>query len=115
MLHDDGRPVDLGGTYPQLSHVTPMASPFISDEARLNRRIMCDLMGEQGFLPYPYEFWHFSRGDVDCEMLAGEGKAGIFGPVHFCPTDGTVTAAEDILKPLITIDEILPHLEAPVD
>ena len=113
VLDSDGRPADLGGTYPQLSHMTPMASPFISADARRNRRIMCDLLAEEGFAAYPYEFWHFSCGDADSEMLTGEGRAGRFGPVHWRQATGAVAAAEDLLKPLVTIDDILPYLADP--
>ena len=59
---------------------------FISAEARRNREMLCELFAEKGFLPYPYEFWHFSHGDADYEMLAAGGRTARFGPVHWSPS-----------------------------
>ena len=111
VLHRDGSAVDLGGTYPQLSHLTPMASPFVSSQVRRNREVVCELFAEEGFVPYPFEFWHFSCGDADCEMIADSGNPGRFGPVDWSEGDGPPTPAENILRPLVTVEDIVPYLE----
>ena len=110
VLHRDGATLDLGGTYPQLSHLTAMASPFVSPDVRGNREMLCELFAEEGFLPYPFEFWHFSHGDADCEMIAGAGRPGRFGPVYWREGGGPPRPAEDILKPLVTVEDIAPYL-----
>ena len=110
VVRRDGSALDLGGTYPQLSHMTPMTSPLISSEARRNRRMVCELFGAEGFVPYPFEFWHFSCGDADCEMIAGNGQPGRFGPIDWCAGQQRPIPAEEILRPLVTVADIIPHL-----
>lgn len=41
------------------------ASTEISKEARSNRQLLRRLMGEQDFVPYDGEWWHFSYGDKE--------------------------------------------------
>lgn len=110
LLAPGGEPVDLGGVYPELSHRTPMASPFISAAARRNRDLVCDLFAAEGFVPYPYEFWHFSRGDADCEMISATGRPARFGPVHWCTETRTLTPVADPNEPLITVEDIRRRL-----
>ncbi len=61
---DTGAEVDRGGPYLEMSELTPMASPFVDAAARRNREAITEIMGRHGFLAYPYEFWHYSQGDV---------------------------------------------------
>jgi D-alanyl-D-alanine dipeptidase len=111
LLHRrDGSRADLGAPYPEFSERTPMDSPFISAEARRHRRLLCEALAEEDFLPYPYEFWHFSHGDADYEMLAGAGRPARFGPVHWRPADGGLTPVADPLAPFITLEDIRPRL-----
>ena len=111
VLRRDGSMLDLGGAYPQLSHRTPMALPFVSCEVRRNREMLCGLFAEEGFVPYPFEFWHFSCGDADCEMIAGSGRPGRFVPIDGYEGGGPPRPAEDILRPLVTVEDIIPYLE----
>ncbi len=113
LLAQDGTPVDLGAPYPELSHRTPMSSPFVSRQARRNRRMLCQLFAEQDFAPYPYEFWHFSHGDADYEVIAGRGRAARFGPVHLCPQDGQVRPVADIRKSFLTVEDVAAFLQDP--
>ena len=40
------------------------------EEILLNRRILCNLFEEEGFINYPYEIWHKSFGDqMSCKLL----------------------------------------------
>ena len=102
--------VDLGGRYPQFSIAMPMASPFISATARRNRSLCNELMAECGFVPYPYEFWHYSQGDADCELLLDSGQPGRFGPVDLNVETGAVQAVDDPEELFITADEIAARL-----
>ena len=111
-LHrEDGSPIDLGAPYPELSHRTPMTSPFVSRQARRNREMVCALFAARQFVPYPYEFWHFSHGDADYETVLGSGGAARFGPVHLDADSGKATAVKEIRKPFVTIEDILPYLD----
>lgn len=45
----------------------------LEKEILYNRRILCNLFEEAGFLNYPYEIWHKSYGDqMYCELCSGE-------------------------------------------
>jgi D-alanyl-D-alanine dipeptidase len=111
LRREDGSLIDLGAPYPELSHRTPMTSPFVSRQARRNREMVCDLFAEEQFAPYPYEFWHFSHGDADYEVVLGSGRAARFGPVHLDADCGRPTPVKDIRKPFVTIEDILPYLD----
>jgi D-alanyl-D-alanine dipeptidase len=52
----------------------------LSDEARRNREMLCELMEAQGFANYAREWWHYSYGDRYWAWLQGEPRA-IYGPV----------------------------------
>lgn len=45
------------------SDICETFSQNISAEARKNREILLDILYEQEFVNYPYEWWHFSYGD----------------------------------------------------
>ena len=51
------------------------------NEFLINRRILCNLFTEAGFVNYPYEIWHKSLGDqMWCELLNKE--YAIYGSVE---------------------------------
>ncbi len=80
-----GREVDRGGPYVDLSERAPMASPFVSAAARRNRETITALLADAGFRAYPFEFWHYSQGDVFAEVLAGQGVPARYGAVDADP------------------------------
>ncbi|HUU23829.1 MAG TPA: M15 family metallopeptidase [Phycisphaerae bacterium] len=110
LLHPDGSPADLGGAYPEMSYVTPMDSPFITPEARRRRRMLRDAFAGQGFVAYPYEFWHFSRGDADAEMIAGTGQPARYGSVHWSDGQDHPIPVADLLEPFLTVDDVRARL-----
>ena len=112
---DTGDEVDRGGPYIEISELTPMASPFISDEARRNRDEITAVMAQHGLAAYPYEFWHYSSGDAYDEYLNGTGKPGRYGPVDFDPATGSVTPIESPKEPLNSLDEIKSEIEAALE
>jgi len=77
-----GKEIDRGGPYAEFSHLTPMNSPFLSAHAAANRQLMVDLFAEQGFMTYPYEFWHFNKDDVYDAYLNPTGKPAKYEPVN---------------------------------
>jgi len=90
-----GQEINRGGSYLHVSERTPMDSPFISPEARRNRAEINAVLAGHGFLPYPYEFWHYSHGDIDCEVLAGTGRPARYGPVNLDVETGAVEPVRD--------------------
>jgi D-alanyl-D-alanine dipeptidase len=107
----DGTPLGLGGSYPELTIATPMDSPFVAPDAARNRRVLRDTLGESGFLPYPFEFWHFSNGDADAALVAGQPGPARYGPVRATGTDGRVVPVADADRPLVRLEHIQRHLD----
>lgn len=108
----DGREVDRGGPYLEMSEKTPMRSPFVSTTARENRATITELMARHGFHTYPWEFWHYNQGDAYAECLAQSGRPGRYGPVEFDPQSGRVTPIADSTRPLNSPEELEARLQA---
>jgi zinc D-Ala-D-Ala dipeptidase len=103
---DDGREIDRGAPYLEISEKTPMGSPFVPVEARENRAEITALMARYGFRTYPFEFWHYNRGDAYDAHLSRDGKPARYGPVDLDPATGTVTVIPDPTAPLNSVHEI---------
>ena len=108
---DDGREVDRGAPYLEMSELTPMDSPFASPEARRNRREITAVMREHGFFEYPYEFWHYNGGDVYEAVLLGSAAPARYGAVDWNPADGRVTPTADPEQPLNSAAEMGAEIE----
>ena len=53
----------------------------IEEDILLNRRVLCNLFTEEGFVNYPYEIWHKSIGDqMACKLL--NIKNAIYGGIE---------------------------------
>lgn len=113
VLQDDRRTeVDRGAPYLEMSERTPMASPFVSDAGRRNRVEIARIMEAQGFMAYPYEFWHYSRGDAYAETLMKSGRPGRYGAVDWDPATRAVTPILSPGDPLRSNAEIQSGIEA---
>ena len=111
LRRDDGRELDRGGPYVELSERTPMASPFISPEAQKNRDAITALMQRHGFAAYPYEFWHYSKGDAYKAYLTAADEPARYGPVEADLDTGVTTPVPDPDEPLHTLDKIRRRIE----
>jgi len=107
----DGSEVDRGAPYIELSEKTPMGSPFISRHARANRKAITQVMARHGFVTYPFEFWHYNRGDALEACLRRSRRPARYGPVDFDPSGGTVTPIAEALEPLNRLDEFAERLD----
>jgi D-alanyl-D-alanine dipeptidase len=101
-----GRQVDRGGPYLELSERTPMDSPFVSKAARNNRERISEIMGRCGFVAYPYEFWHYSQGDVFQKILDPKRPDSRYAPVDFDEASGSTSRIEDPLASLHSLVEL---------
>ncbi|HUT57472.1 MAG TPA: M15 family metallopeptidase [Phycisphaerae bacterium] len=107
VLRRDGwTELDRGGPYLEMSEWTAMDSPFVSPEAQANRRAVTEIFEEFGFVAYPYEFWHYSKGDAFEAVLRGSADPPLYGPVDFDPATGDVTPIEDPAQPFWSLDEV---------
>lgn len=105
----DRSEIGRGRPYLEMSEITPMGSPFISAEAARNRAEISAVMSRHGFLAYPYEFWHYSKGDAYAEFMAGSGKPGRYGAVDFDPASGRVTPIPNPGESLHAMADIQRH------
>lgn len=97
---EDGTEVWRGNPYLEMSERTPMRLPFV-DEESLNRLEITAMLEAQGFVHFPFEFWHFNKGDAMGNLLTGVKQPGRYGPVHWDPKTNQVTAVADPLTPLM--------------
>lgn len=95
----DGSELDRGCRYPNLSERMPMDSPFLSSKQREARQLVSSIMATHGFSAYPYEFWHYSRGDAHAAVATQSRKPAQYGPVN-ANEDGIVSPVSDPLERL---------------
>jgi hypothetical protein len=77
-----------------------MRSPFISASELKNRLEITEVMESHGFMHFPFEFWHFNKGDAGAHILTGNPEPARYGPVNWDPQTNTVTPVEDSMTPL---------------
>jgi len=103
---DTGKEIDRGGPYLEMSELTPMASPFISQEAAENRRHIADLLVRHGFVAYPFEFWHYNAGDAYDEFMNKTGRPARYGAIHWDTANATITPVQNPTQGLHSPQEI---------
>jgi len=108
----DGLEVDRGGPYIELSEKTPKDSPFVPPQAARNREEITRIMQGHGFMAYPWEFWHYSKGDAYAEHLADTGRPARYGAVDFDPATRTLAPIPRPKEPLHSPEDILRHMQA---
>ena len=108
---DSGEEIERGGAYLELSELTPMNSPFVSAAAQANREAITALMARHGFVAYPWEFWHYSRGDAYETILQGLDQPARYGPVDVDLATGRVQSILAPLEQLNSLEEIQSRLE----
>lgn len=111
----DGREVSRGGPYLEMSERTPMRSPFVSEDDRANRLEITEIMESHGFMHFPFEFWHFNKGDAGAHILTDNTEPARFGPVHWDSASKTVRAVEDPLSLLNPLPVIEAEIEAALE
>lgn len=109
LCQEGGSEVDRGAPYLELSEKTPMKSPFIRREARANRTAVTRIMARYGFVSYPFEFWHYNRGDALEACLHHARRPARYGPVDSDPRSGTPIA--EAVEPLNRPEEFAARLE----
>ena len=111
-LDEPSREVDRGAPYLEMSALTPMGSPFVSEAARANRRDITALMRRHGFVDYPWEFWHYSSGDAYEQVLGQTGRPAMYGAVECDLQTLQVTPLRHPEQPLNSFDEIRAEIDA---
>ncbi len=73
---------DMGSVYPQACLEAKTTYYKLRAEIKKNRMILCSAMEKHGFVNYPFEWWHFSQGDV-CAAYLKHQLTAIYAPVDF--------------------------------
>lgn len=110
VFDEEGREVSRGGPYLEVSERTPMRSPFISQADLRNRLQITEIMESHGFMHFPFEFWHYNKGDAGAHILTKNPEPAKYGPVNWDPATNEVTPVADPMSPL----NPLPAIEAEI-
>lgn len=111
----DGSEIWRGYPYLEMSEMTPMASPYV-EQAYLNNRFeITSILEKHGFIHYPFEFWHYNKGDALAHVLQNIHEPAKFGPVHWDPKTNRVTAVENSLEPLIPLSILEKEISAAIE
>ncbi len=84
LLDGNCNEMDMGAKYSELSERSITNSKNISNSAKKARTILCEACKKHGLINYPFEYWHFSMGDV-CESYINGKENAIYSPVDFDP------------------------------
>lgn len=95
-----GAELERGGRYLEISERTPMTSPFASAAERAMREEVTECMAAQGYVAYPFEFWHYSKGDVFERVCQGSPAPARYGAVDVDLETHAVTPLADPQAPL---------------
>lgn len=112
---DDGSEVWRGNTYLEMSERTSMRSPFVEPEAIANRLAITEIMERHGFMHFPFEFWHYNKGDALAQILNGSKVPARFGAVHWDSRTNVVTPVDHPERPLRPLEEIQKEIEAAIE
>jgi D-alanyl-D-alanine dipeptidase len=113
VLHrDDGREVWRGNSCGHMSERTPMRSPFVEPDCLHARLEITAAMEARGFRHYPFEFWHYSKGDAMQHLLSGDPQPAPYGPVDWDSRTNEVAPVRDPAVPLNPIAVIEREITA---
>jgi D-alanyl-D-alanine dipeptidase len=82
LLDRNRNPLPLGPSYPSGVKEATTDYPFLPPVIRANRKILSGIMESQGFVNYPFEYWHFSIGDVCAAFVSGMEHA-VYSPISY--------------------------------
>ncbi len=82
LLDTDGHAVDMGTVYGDATKESMTTCLTITKKAQYHRKILCEAMQRVGLINYPFEWWHFSMGDVGAAYSMGQPYAR-YGPVDY--------------------------------
>lgn len=109
---DGGGEIPRGGPYIEVSEKSPMRSPFITEEELANRLAITEVMESHGFMHFPFEFWHYNKGDAGDHILNQRPGPARYGPVDWNPDTNEVTPVADPLNPLNPLPKIEEEIDA---
>lgn len=112
LCRDDGWEVWRGDSCGHMSERTPMRSPFVEPDCLHVRLKITAAMEAHGFRHYPFEFWHYSKGDAMQHLLSGNPQPAPYGPVDWDSRTNEVVPVRDPAVPLNPIAVIEREITA---
>ncbi|MBI4157988.1 D-alanyl-D-alanine carboxypeptidase family protein [Candidatus Woesebacteria bacterium] len=82
LLDAKNKPVNFGVPYRHGDIQSSTDYPYLPKELVKNRKLLKKVMEKHGFVNYPFEYWHFSMGDVYAVYFIGD-KYAKFSPVEY--------------------------------
>ncbi len=82
LLNAAGKSLDFGVPYPHGGIESTTNYPHLPKKVIGNRKLLKDGMEKYGLINYPFEYWHYSNGDVAAAFITGQNYA-IYGPVNY--------------------------------
>jgi zinc D-Ala-D-Ala dipeptidase len=82
LLDTQQKIADMGCPYITRSEESTTDNPLMSKQVRNNRLLLKSTMEEQGLINFPFEYWHYSLGDV-CEAHLTHKPFAKYGPIEF--------------------------------
>jgi len=112
---ESGEEVWRAGPYLEMSELTPMRSPFIAEADLQNRLEITAMMESHGFMHFPFEFWHYNKGDAGGHILTNNPDPARFGPVNWNPQTNEVTPVPNPMDPLNPLSVIETEIAAAME
>lgn len=87
LAYEDNTLLDMGTPYPSDAMGSewykkfPMLSDEITNEQKVNRKILRDAMEAEGFVWYPGEWWHYCHGDRMWAVYSNRDTC-FYGPIE---------------------------------
>ena len=82
LLDKNRMPLNFGTPYPLGTAKSVTNYPNLQKKIKDNRKILKEGMEKYGFINYPFEYWHYSIGDVYASHIKKQ-KYAIYGPVNY--------------------------------
>jgi hypothetical protein len=73
------------------------------------------MMEAHGFMHFPFEFWHYNKGDAGAHILTRNPAPARFGPVNWNPLTNEVTPVADPFSPLNPLPVIEQEIHAALE
>ena len=89
LLDANGKLLDFGVAYPHGGIESTTNYPHLPKKVIANRKLLKEGMEKYGFINYPFEYWHYSNGDVAAAYLTGQ-KYAKYGPINYNAEAGKI-------------------------
>ena len=83
----------------------------MTERANGRRRPAWGDVQRHGFVAYPYEFWHYSKGDTFDEMINRSGRPARYGAINWDAELGVVSPIENPTERLNSDEQVKREID----